>query len=274
MNDGVLTRLAGIGYTRRPLKAFARTSPPFHGAFLTTHWTIVDQADPQKNLHSPETVQRAVAQICQDYWLPLYCFVRRSGYDESEAKDLTQGFFEYLLDKRAFARSDRTKGRYRTFLLCLLKRYLGAVRARQQRQKRGGAEASVGLDSVALDEVTTDDALLIDPRRDEDHPFDAGWARQLVDRAMTALEKEYATEPRKRLLGELRPFLTGGIGLPTQAEAAARLEVPIETVRSQLFRLRGRYRALLRAEVARTVRDVEDVEDELRYLCRVLIAAV
>lgn len=242
---------------------------------MTTHWTVVDQADPENIGNSPETIQRALTQICRDYWQPLYHFIRRSGYTEADAQDLTQGFFAYLLDKQAYARSDRSKGRYRTFLLVLLKRYLNAVRQHQRRQKRGGNRQPLALDAESLERSAAANAVLfVNPPRDEDRPYDAIWARQLVDRAMEALDEEYSSGAKRRVLTELRPFLTGGIGLPTQAEAAARLDVPIETVRSQLFRLRIRYRALLRAEVARTVRDVNEVEDELRYLCEVLIAGI
>jgi RNA polymerase sigma-70 factor (ECF subfamily) len=121
-------------------------------------------------------------------------------------------------------------------------------------------------------EQSSDDALLIHAPLDEERLFERSWATELVNRAMAALSDEYASERKARVFAELRPFLTGGVGLPTQESVAGRLGVSLETLRSHLFRLRARYRALLRSEVLRTVPRERDIDDELRYLCRVLIA--
>ncbi len=199
--------------------------------------------------------------------------MRKRGYNRHDAQDLTQGFFAYLLEKKAYSSLDRSKGRFRTFLLVLLKRYLGAARARQGRQKRGGHQAVVLLDSqIDAVERTDEEALLTGAPADEERLFEWNWAMALVGRAMEALHAEYASEQKARLLAELKPFLTGGVGLPTPEEAAARLGVSRETLRSHLFRLRARYRALLRAEVLRTVPVEQDIDVELRYLCQVLLA--
>jgi RNA polymerase sigma-70 factor (ECF subfamily) len=123
----------------------------------------------------------------------------------------------------------------------------------------------------ALEQVS-DNALLIGAPLDEERLFEWNWAAALVGRALENLRAEYSGAFKSRVLANLRPFLTGGIGLPTQEEVAARLGVPLETLRSHLFRLRARYRALLRAEVLRTVAHEDDIDEELRYLCRVLIA--
>ncbi len=241
---------------------------------MTTHWSVVADLSAHEDEVAPERAERALTQLCQDYWPPLYRFVRQRGYNRTDAQDLTQGFFAYLLEKQAYAASDRSKGRFRTFLLVLLKRYLGATHARQRRQKRGGDQAMMFLDANRLDSFEeTDGALLTGAPLDEERAFELNWAAALVGRAMAALEAEYASGQKARVLAELRPFLAGGVGLPTSEEAAARLGVPVETLRSHLFRLRSRYRALLRAEVARTVPTNQDVESELRYLCRVLIAS-
>jgi RNA polymerase sigma-70 factor (ECF subfamily) len=238
---------------------------------MTTHWSVVnDFSLPQSE---PERRKLALTRLYQDYWPPLYRFVRRRGYNKQDAQDLTQGFFYYLLEKKACSASDRSKGRFRTFLLVLLKRYLGAARAHQCRQKRGGNRALVFLDDQRLNaaEEAEEEALSTSAPRDEERAFDWNWATALVSRAVDALDAEYSSGQKGRLLAELRPFLTGGVGLPTHDEAAARLGVSLETFRSHLFRLRGRYRALLRAEVLRTVPLEEDIDEELRYLCRVLL---
>jgi len=239
---------------------------------MTTHWSVV--SDFALEHTAPDRAEAALTRLCRDYWPPLYRFVRRHGYSRDDAQDLTQGFFAYLIEKRAYADPDRSKGRFRTFLLTLLKRYLGAARHYQCRQKRGGGKPSLCLESGQFNalERTSDDALLIRAPLDEERLFERNWATALVSRAIEALGEEYASERKARAFAELRPFLTGGVGLPTHESAAMRLGVSLETLRSHLFRLRARYRALLRAEVLRTVPREKDIDDELRYLCRVLIA--
>jgi RNA polymerase sigma factor (sigma-70 family) len=256
------------------VKTIAEPFPTRAGVFLTTHWSVVGElAWPSAHLSS-ERAQLALTQLCQDYWPPLYRFVRQRGYSHSDAQDLTQGFFAYLLEKKSFATSDRSKGRFRTFLLMLLKRYLGAAHAHQRRQKRGGDQTVIFLDDHqfgAVDRVE-DDALMTGAPLDEERAFEWNWATALVDRAMDALNAEYSSRQKARVLAELRPFLTGGVGLPTHEGAAAALGVSLDTLRSHLFRLRARYRILLRAEVLRTVPREEDIDAELRYLCSVLLA--
>jgi RNA polymerase sigma factor (sigma-70 family) len=240
---------------------------------MTTHWSVVHELTWPSGHLTPERTQHALTQLCQDYWPPLYRFVRQRGYNRHDAQDLTQGFFAYLLEKKAYSTTDRSKGRFRTFLLVLLKRYLGAARAHQQRQKRGGNQGMIFLDDRRLDGVERieEDALLTGAPLDEERSFEWNWATALVSRAMDALSAEYSSGQKARVLAELRPFVTGGVGLPTHEAAAARLGVSLETLRSHLFRLRARYRALLRAEVLRTVPLEQDIDDELRYLCRVLL---
>ncbi len=157
----------------------------------------------------------------------------------------------------------------------MLKRYVGATWAHQTRQKRGGGTAIFSLDIAqveALDRVPQGVLTTAAPL-DEERLFEWEWAAALVGRAMEALNAEYSSGQKARVFAVLRPFLAGGVGLPTQQEAATRLGISEETFRSHLCRLRARYRALLRAEVLRTVSCEEDIDAELRYLCRVLIAS-
>lgn len=241
---------------------------------MTTHWSVVE--DFSLPHVAPDRAQAALARICQDYWQPLYWFVRRRGYSREDAQDLIQGFFAYLFEKQAITTSDRSKGRFRTFLLALLKRYLCATRNYRSRQKRGGDRTMIVLDGEGLPELEEiqDEALATSPPLDEERLFEWNWAAALVTRAMADLNAEYSSGQKARVFSELRPFLTGGLGLPTYEAAGARLGVPLETLRSHLFRLRARYRDLLRAEVLRTVPKETDIDEELRYLCRVLIAGV
>jgi RNA polymerase sigma factor (sigma-70 family) len=269
-----LTTFSVYRYARAALKTGVNTFLSAEGVFMTTHWSVVGDLLPPTCQVAPEKAQLAFARLCEDYWPPLYRFVRQRGYSRHDAQDLTQGFFAYLLEKQAYGTPDRSKGRFRTFLLVLLKRYLGAARAHQSRQKRGGDQEIVHLDGTKLDTLdkASLDALLSDAPPDEERLFEWNWATALVSRAMAELSAEYSDGPKSRLLAELRPFLTGGVGLPTHQAAAARLGVSVETLRSHLFRLRSRYRELLRAEVLRTVPMESDIDEELRYLCRVLVA--
>jgi RNA polymerase sigma-70 factor (ECF subfamily) len=246
--------------------------PTAAGAFATTHWSVVHDFSLQKS--EPDRANAALAKLCRDYWPPLYRFVRRRGYSPADAEDLTQGFFAYLFEKQAFLNSDRDKGRFRSFLLIMLKRYLAANRAHQSRQKRGGGEKMVFLDAGKLEEIERLDsnALATVAPQDEERIFEWNWATSLVNRAMEALRSEYGEGQKQRIFDELQPFLCGGVGLPTHEAAAERLGVSAETLRSHLFRLRSRYRAFLRTEVLRTVQNEEDIDGELRYLCRILIA--
>jgi RNA polymerase sigma factor (sigma-70 family) len=269
-----LTPVERKHYSRRRVKTSADPFPTSAGVFLTTHWSVVGELAWPSTRLSPERAQLALTQLCHDYWPPLYRFVRQRGYDRHDAQDLTQGFFAYLIEKKFYATSDRSKGRFRTFLLMLLKRYLAAARAHQRRQKRGGDQRVVLFDDERFDagEQVEEEALLTGAPLDEERAFEWNWATALVSRAMDSLSAEYASGQKARLLAELRPFLTGGVGLPTHEEAAARLRVSLPTFRSHLFRLRARYRTLLRAEVLRTVPKEQDIDQELRYLCRVLLA--
>lgn len=243
---------------------------------MTTHWSILRDLRAEEREVAPERTQELLARLCEDYWPPLYRFVRYRGYSQEDAQDLTQGFFVYLLEKKAYKLPEPEKGQFRTFLLHLLKRYLRAAHVYRHRQKRGGDFQPLVIGGEQLDALDKFgyDELLIDAPRDEQRAFDCDWAAALVERALVALKAEYARARKMRVFEELRPFLTGGVGLPTHAQAAARLGVPLDTLRSHLFRLRSNYRRLLRAEVARTVPNEDEIESELRHLCRVLLASI
>jgi len=269
-----LTASGVYHYARADLKNVSDTFPSVGGAFMTTHWSVVDDILLPTRRIAPEKARIAFARLCEDYWPPLYRFIRHRGYSRHDAQDLTQGFFANLAEKQAYGTPDRTKGRFRTFLLVLLKRYLSATRTHQNRQKRGGNKEMVYLDDpeVGVLHKAALEALSSDSPPDEQRLFEWNWATALLNRAMAELDAEYSSASRFRILAELRPFLTGGVGLPTHQAAAARLGVSPDTLRSHLFRLRSRYRELLRAEVLRTGTVEMDVDAELRYLCRVLVA--
>ncbi|MDQ6655946.1 MAG: sigma-70 family RNA polymerase sigma factor [Verrucomicrobiota bacterium] len=246
------------------MKAIPGTLQGGGATFPDTHWSMVVGRE-----SSPGSAEGALAELCGDYWPPLYAFVRRRGYSAHDAQDLTQAFFAYLIESKAHTRADRDQGKFRTFLLVVLKRFLSGAHAHEQRLKRGGGQRFVFLDPdlAAVEALCASESPLSEERLFEWH-----WAEALVGRAMKGLRAEYAVGAKTRIFAELQPFLTGGARLPSQEEVAARLNVPIETLRSHLSRLRARYRELLRAEIARTVARDAEVDEELRYLCQVLIA--
>jgi RNA polymerase sigma factor (sigma-70 family) len=213
-----------------------------------------------------------LAELCRDYWPPLYSFVRRRGYNSADAQDLVQGFFAHLITTQAYAETDRQKGKFRSFLLASMKHYLADVWDRERALKRGGSYEFVLLDEQVAAAEMQSNGELIPATLTEDLQYERQWARALVDRALTRLNQEFTTEAKADLFRELKPFLSGGSGLPTQEEIAARLRMPIETLRSHLSRLRARYRALLRDEVTRTLSEMDDVDEELQHLCGILTA--
>jgi RNA polymerase sigma-70 factor (ECF subfamily) len=153
---------------------------------MTTHWSVVGDFSLQKV--GPDRAHAALTRLCQDYWPPLYRFVRLRGYSRADAQDLTQGFFAYLCEKRSHTVPDRNKGRFRTFLLVLLKRYLRAAEAHQCRQKRGGGQFPLFLDAEINEfHEIYDNALVTAAPADEEQLFERNWAASLVTRSMDAL---------------------------------------------------------------------------------------
>jgi len=233
-------------------------------AFATTHWSVVEACADDENSDT------ALARLCQDYWPPLYTFARRRGNSPADAQDLVQGFFAYLLQSKAYAQTDRRKGKFRSFLLASFKNYMTDAWDKARAAKRGGDYEFVLLN----DEVEAAEALYrcvsSSVKSDEEQQYEQTWATALVARALERTEEEFHHGPKARVFHALKPFLTGGVGLPSQDEVATRLEISIDTLRSHLSRLRARYRELLREEVTRTIGTAEDVDEELRHLCGII----
>ncbi|MDQ6624881.1 MAG: RNA polymerase sigma factor [Verrucomicrobiota bacterium] len=233
--------------------------------FGTTHWSVIAEAG-----ECDSSAQAALTQLCRNYWPPLYSCVRRRGYNRDDAQDLVQGFFAQFLGHKAYAQTDRRKGKFRTFLIASLKHYMADVWDRERARKRGGDLEFVLLDEDIQEAETRWAHEASGAMMNEDRQYEQGWAAALVERALRRLSADYATESKREVFAALKPFLCGGAGLPTQEQIAADLRMPIETLRSHLSRLRARYRELLRDEVTRTVSEADDVDAELRHLCEIL----
>ena len=236
-------------------------------AFASTHWTMVSLA---AGSQSPEETQAALDAFCQAYWPPLYTFLRRRGYPPNDAQDLTQGFFANLLQQNVLSRVDRDKGRLRTFLLGSLQHYMANEYDRTRTLKRGGGHQIVSMSEHLAE---TEAALAVTHHLGVTGSYDQAWAAALVTRSWENLQEALATEGQTRWLEELKPFLIGGETVPPRPqEVATRLNVSIDTLRSALRRLRERYRELIRLEVARTVADPAEIDEELNDLYRLLLA--
>ncbi len=236
------------------------TPPPASDAwFVTTHWSVVLSA------RQPDSPQSAVAleTLCRTYWYPLYAYLRRQGQPPHDAQDLTQGFFARLLQKDYLQAAAREKGRFRTFLLVALKRFLANEWDREHAQKRGGFAPVVPIDQdFAESRFAADPSPNVQP----DVLFDRNWATTLLERAMMQLKEEYVASGRAKLFEYLQSCLMHDESALPYAEIAARLNLTEPAVKMAVHRLRARYREILRAEIAHTVSSPEEVEEEVRHL--------
>jgi DNA-directed RNA polymerase specialized sigma24 family protein len=239
--------------------------------FASTRWTMVleagDSAAPSVQARS------ALSELCQIYWRPLYVFLRKQGFGSDEAQDLTQGFFAHLIESRAYARADREKGRFRSFLLGALKHFVGDFRDRGRALKRGGGMILQNLDETTIAQAEAQMARTAKWQADE--VYDREWAASLLRQALNRLTQEWALAGKTELFDYLKPYLSSTEGSATipYEEIAQQSHRPVTTLRSDLARLRARYRSILREEVRDTVLDPADVDDELRYFCHVVGAA-
>jgi RNA polymerase sigma factor (sigma-70 family) len=240
-------------------------------SFAPTQWSVVLAAG--ESQANPDAARSALAQLCQTYWAPLYTFVRSRGLSPHDAQDLTQSFFAYLIEHKIYARADRQKGKFRSFLLASLKNFLSDSRDREQALKRGGGHEFLPLN----EEQATEAETLFQThggsgeQNADDQIFERSWAEMLVNAGLGQLQEEYRGEGKTELFEDLKVFLTAGAEpLPTYDQLAARLDISASTLRSHVTRLRARYREALRAEVRRTVATESEVDAELRELLRVL----
>ena len=233
--------------------------------FQETHWTLVLNA---RRSDPTETARKALSNFCEAYWPPLYSFVRRRGHPSPEAQDLVQGFFAHLLEQNTLSRADQAKGRLRTFLLGSLQNFLCNEYDRGRTLKRGGGHRIVSIDEQ-LPEAEA--SMMETAHLSDSRAYDLAWASNIVKRAWQDLENAFEAEGKAESLEVLRPFVDGsGRTPPNQEEAAEKLGVPVATLRTWLWRLRQRYREALRMEVASTVSDPADVDQELHYLYQIL----
>jgi RNA polymerase sigma-70 factor (ECF subfamily) len=240
-----------------------KPGPANRAAFPTTHWSVVLAAGRER---SPQA-EDALEQLAQAYWYPIYAFLRRQGYAVVEAQDLTQAFFARLLEKNYPAQADREKGRFRSFLLLTLRHFLSDTREHATALKSGGAFVV-----LSLDEEVSEGRYRAEPV-DLDTPetlFERRWADTILTRAKARQAEEYAASGKATLYQVLRAFQPGEQRSLSYGEAAARLATSESAVKALIHRMRKRHQELVRDEIAQTVADAGDVDDELRHLITVL----
>ena len=227
--------------------------------FLTTRWSVVLAANGEST-----NAQVALAKLCQAYWYPLYAYVRRQGQSPHDAQDLTQEFFSRLLAKGWLGGVGRDRGRFRSWLLASMKHFLANEWDKGRTKKRGG-----GALLFSLDEVSAEGRLGHEPMdMSAEKLYERRWACTLLDQVLERLRVEMADADKLALFEALQFCLTGGKS--AYAEVARQLQMSEGAVKVAVHRLRARYRALLRAEIAETVARPEEIDDELRALLAAL----
>ena len=236
--------------------------------FHTTRWSTIAAAAERA---SPKN-QEALAELCRQYWYPIYAFARRSGHDAHDSQDLTQSFFEYLLERNTLNQATPARGRFRTFLLASFQNHLSHFRERARALKRGG-----GFQILSLDGEAAEDRYWQEPADEltAEKIFEARWAMTVLAEAMSRLSAECASQGKKATFEALKSFLDPINAKTPQSyeQTSDGLGVSVGAVKTLIHRLRKRYTVLLREEVARTVLDPADIDEELRTLCHALIAS-
>lgn len=232
----------------------ARGSPQFQ----TTRWSVVIAAGAPRD----EEGRSALERLCGDYWFPVYAFIRRRIADPHEAADLAQAFFAKLLEKNYLADAREDRGRFRTFLLTAVQRFMANEWAKSRAQKRGGGRPPLSLDLAASETRFADElAETSTPERE----FDRRWALQLLELVDRRLRDEFARAGKSNWFEQLKP-LTVNSDETTYEEAARALGTTVGAARTAVYRMRQRFRELIRAEISETVADDADVDDEVRRL--------
>jgi RNA polymerase sigma-70 factor (ECF subfamily) len=234
---------------------------PGSSQFPTTRWSLVAAAgDPQR-----KEASSALVSLCENYWYPLYAYLRRRGYPADQAQDLTQEFLMRILEGRYLERANPEKGRFRAFILTSLKFFLSDEADRNSAQKRGRGNV------LSLEISSGEERFQREPAHNDtpERIFERRWALSVLDRVVERLRDEFVQHGRPEHFERLKVFLLGQSDAP-YAELAREMNTSEGALKVAIHRLRKRYRELFRQEIADTVADPAEVESELRYLAAVL----
>jgi RNA polymerase sigma-70 factor (ECF subfamily) len=233
--------------------------PEFH----TTHWSLVVAA---ANKASDQSTT-ALAELCEAYWYPVYAFIRRRGHSVEDARDLTQEFFRALLERDYLASADEQRGRFRSFLLTAVSRFVAKECEKATAQKRGGRRKLLSLDFH-----DGESRYAREPSHDwtAERIFERRWALMLLERTLARLRREHESAGKLPLFDALKVFLTGESGMPSLRQVAEQLGITEGAAKVAVHRLRQKYRDALRGEIAQTVAAEGDVDSELTLLLATL----
>jgi RNA polymerase sigma factor (sigma-70 family) len=236
--------------------------------FRTTHWSIVLAcvSDDENNAQA----QEALTKLFRTYWYPLYAYVRRRGYGEQDAEDLVQAFCVYLHEKHTLAKVDPQRGKFRTFLLTSLQNFMANEEARARAQKRGG-----GREMIFLDAEDARERYRLEPSHNltPEAIFETRWAHAVLEETLAGLRADFIERGKERLFDGLASFLSMDEPVNSYQQAATRLGLPLSAIKTTVHRLRQDYRTKLREEISRTVSTPDEIDDELRYLRKVLASS-
>ena len=227
-------------------------------AFRTTRWTVVADAKGGKG----PLAGRALSRLCGIYWRPVYHFIRHHGHSQHDAEDLTQGFFEAMIEKNYLKSVDQNRGKFRSFLMAATKHYVLDQRDRQRSWKRGGRAVQISIDVADAERVVSSElAYNVNP----ESAFDRAWASTILERSLKKLRQLYVARGKERRFEALRPCLLGDAG-HSYAKIAQSLSVSEDVIKTEVRRMRQSFRTLLRDEVAETLKDPSELDAEIRYL--------
>ena len=226
--------------------------------FCTTHWSVVLKAAEPSSPHGAE----ALSALCNSYWLPLYAYVRRLGHNPHDAEDLTQEFFARLVEKEWIGSADSTKGKFRSFLLTAMKRFLANDYRHSQAAKRNSGQPLVSLDDTAEVRYAQETVSTLSPEK----LYDRRWALSLFERALRRLREQHAAPEKSRGFDQFKKYLSEEPGPGDYARLGSELGISRGAVAAAVHRLRQHYRELVREEISLTVETPAQVDEELRSL--------
>ena len=234
--------------------------------FPATHWTDVVAARREGSATAAEALNR----LCGTYWYPIYAYVRRKGHSEEDAKDIVQAFFFHILERNLLGSADRTKGKFRSFLLGSLNYFMANRKDFEQAKKRGG-----GAILISLDDKTGEERYALEPVDNvtPEKLFERRWAMDLHDQAIRHLRDEYCRQGKEPLFNQLKPFLSDQTDSGDYVVVARSLNMTPGAVTTAANRLRNRYGNFINEEIARTVASPEEIPSERRYICEILCLA-
>ncbi|MFK7768863.1 MAG: RNA polymerase sigma factor [Mariniblastus sp.] len=246
-----------------------------HRVFATTSWSMVlDAADARSkngqtlSANNRESqIREALSQLCQQYWYPLYAFVRRKGFERTQAEDLTQAFFTDLLEKNRLEKAEPARGRFRSFLLASLNNFIANHWRAESAEKRGGGQTVLSIDYEQADSRYRERGSMevVSHEISAEKVFERNWALSILDQTLMAVGEQYDQSGKPELFEALKGFLTGDENLP-YADVAQSLGMKEGAIKVAVHRMRQRYGQQLRLQIAKTIEDPDDVDNELQSL--------